>query len=103
MDNPMASLSDDDIRRLAKARAGFKVHVLVYAVVNLFLAVVWFVTSGMPAAPTLEGGSTYYWPIWPHLGWGLGLAIHGFGTYYGGTDFVRREEERLREKYGRSR
>ena len=40
-------------------------QVASYAVVNLLLIVVWAIS-----------GAGYFWPIWPLLGWGLGLAKH---------------------------
>lgn len=58
----------NDIERLARRRAGAKmgwyIHALVYVAVNLLLAML----SAM-------GGR--HWAIYPALGWGLGLAIHG--------------------------
>ncbi len=35
----------------------------IYAAVNLLLIVVWAIS-----------GAGYFWPLWPLLGWGLGLA-----------------------------
>lgn len=94
--------TDDDIRAMAKARVGFRMHAIVYVAVNLLLVVIWWITSG-GSAPSLRGdGASYYWPIWPHLGWGLGLALHGFGVYGAGQDWQRREEEKLRKRYGRA-
>lgn len=87
--------SDDDIRKMAKARVGFRQHVASYVIINLFLAGVWWFTSG-------RDGDGSYWPIWVHLGWGLGLAFNWWGVYGGGQDAVAREEERLRQKFGRA-
>jgi hypothetical protein len=57
-----------DLERLARRRAGMKmgwyIHACVYIAVNLLLAV-------------LSGLSGRGWAIYPTLGWGLGLAIHG--------------------------
>ncbi|GAB97104.1 hypothetical protein BJY21_003182 [Kineosphaera limosa] len=62
--------SDPAIRRLAirriAARRAFVVHASVYATVMIFLIVVW-----------VASGAGYFWPIWPMMGWGLGLALHG--------------------------
>jgi hypothetical protein len=91
--------TDDEIREMAKARVGFRMHAVVYVAVNLLLVLIWWLTSGRGPATLGEGGDSYYWPIWPHLGWGLGLALHGFGVYGGGQDWQRREEEKLRAKY----
>src|SRR3954453_1636389 len=45
--------------------AGVKIHASVYASVNLFLVAIWAITGG-----------GYFWPIWPILGWGVGVACH---------------------------
>lgn len=85
--------SDDDIRKMAKARVGFRQHLVSYVIVNAFLAAVWWFTSGR------DGG--YYWPLWVHLGWGIGLAFNWWGAYGNGADAVAREEEKLRREHGR--
>lgn len=55
------------VRRSALSqRSAFAVHLRVYAVVIGFLCLIWLLTS--------PGG--YFWPIWPALGWGLGVALH---------------------------
>ena len=96
-----APLTDEQITRMAKARVAFKMHLIVYVAVNLFLAAVWYITSD-GASPTLDGRGDYYWPIWTHLGWGLGLAIHGFTTYGPGSNMLAREEEKLRRGMGKA-
>lgn len=85
-----ATLSDEDIRKMAKARVEFRQHALAYVVVNLFLAGVWF----------FGGREGFYWPLWVHLGWGMGLAFSAYHAYgSGGPGAVEREETKLREKY----
>ena len=44
----------------------FKHHLAVYLLVNVFLIGIW-----------AASGAGYFWPIWPILGWGIGLAVHG--------------------------
>lgn len=92
-----APLTDEQITRMAKARVAFKMHALTYAAVNVFLAAVWFLTDGMQSSG--DGG---YWPIWTHLGWGLGLAIHGFATYGPASNMQQREEAKLRQQLGKT-
>jgi 2TM domain-containing protein len=53
------------------AQLAFQWHVRIYFLVNLFLIGIWAITSGFG----------YFWPIWPIMGWGLGLAVHGIATY----------------------
>ena len=89
-----AGPSDDDIRRMARERAAFKQHLMMYVLVNILLILVWFFTT----AGDLSWGS--FWPIWPMLGWGIGVAMHGFGVYGGGPSLVQKEEEKLRRKFG---
>lgn len=91
-------MSDAEIVALAKARAGFKGHLVVYVLVNTLLFSIWLVMTLVPSLRPEQGG--YYWPIWPHLGWGLGLAIHWFFAFGPGQQMQAREEQRLREKYG---
>jgi hypothetical protein len=55
----------------AKARAAFQRHLFTYAWVNALLVVIWALTN--------FGG--YFWPVWPLLGWGIGLASHAFSAY----------------------
>lgn len=78
---------------MAEARVGFRAHAAAYVLVNLLLAAVWW----------LSDRGDEYWPVWPHLGWGVGLAFHAWGVYGGGGrgDAVAREEARLRAKFGR--
>jgi hypothetical protein len=49
---------------------GFRIHLIIYAVVNVLLIVVNLATS-----------PDKLWFYWPLIGWGIGLAAHGFGVY----------------------
>lgn len=49
--------------------AGFRGHLNVYLVVNIFLVFIWAVT-----------GAGYFWPMWPAAGWGVALALHWLGS-----------------------
>jgi hypothetical protein len=55
-------------RRRAAVRMGWYIHAIVYVTVNAFLMLV----------AALHGRS---WAMVPALGWGLGLAIHGFVVF----------------------
>jgi len=61
-------LSEAELERLARKRAGMRagwmIHGAVFVAVNALLAFL-----------ALSAGRT--WAIYPFLGWGLGLAIHG--------------------------
>jgi hypothetical protein len=88
---------DAELRRIAKRRVnlkmGFYTHLLVYVCVNL----------GLFALNHLVGG--YRWSLFPALGWGLGLAIHGIvvaAQLRGGSDLrerlLQQEIERLKQR-----
>ncbi len=94
MNNP---LSNDDIDRLARRRAGAKLgwyaHAAVYVVVNLFL----FALSEF-------GMGQRRWSIYPMFGWGLGLVLHGVAVFLLGSGsglrdrMVEKERKRLRRE-----
>lgn len=45
-------------------------HVRAYLVVMIALVAIWALT-----------GAGYFWPVWPALGWGIGLVPHAFGAH----------------------
>ena len=91
-------LTNDEIDRLARKRAGAKlgwyIHATVYVVVNLFL----FLLSA-------QGFGHRPWSVFPVLGWGLGLALHGVAVFVlgGGAALRERLVERERERLLRER
>lgn len=77
------SKRDEELWRIAKQRAAFKRSLGSYFVVNSFLCAIWFVTSGP---------NHYFWPIWPILGWGLGLGMQYISAYTGNGNLSAEEE-----------
>lgn len=84
----------DRTERMARKRAGAKmgwiIHACIYLCVNLALA----------ALAAYQGR---HWAVFPAMGWGLGLAIHGAAVWLaapGGTLHARlleRERDALRQ------
>lgn len=74
-------------RRRAGAKLGFYIHATVYMLVNAFLI-----------SLSLSQGRN--WFLGPLLGWGLGLAIHGFKVFMAspGSSFFDRMVETERKK-----
>lgn len=62
-------------------RMGFYIHLTVYLLVNTFLTIL-----------NLTFSRDYLWVIWPMIGWGSGLIIHGLRT------FVFTAESSLKER-----
>ena len=82
---------DDLLWQLAKRRAAFKWSFAVYFFTNAFLVLIWFFTGGI---------HSYFWPLWPILGWGLGISFQYIGAYQSHKFFTAEEEyERLKNQY----
>jgi 2TM domain len=80
-------LREQAVQRLRKKR-DFKTHLLMYVAVNAFLVAIWAVTS-----------AGFFWPIFPILGWGIGLVANAWDVYGRkpiSEDEIRRETDRLR-------
>ncbi len=86
----MTTTSDDDLRARAevrvKAREDFRIHLLIYVLVNGFLWAIWFTTDRTAGVP---------WPAFASIGWGIGLVAHWWTVY--GVNDARREAEIQRE------
>jgi hypothetical protein len=70
----MNSASDQDLREQALARIKkkreFMGHLLAYVLVNGLLVGIWAAT-----------GAGFFWPVFPLLGWGIGLVFHALDVY----------------------
>lgn len=81
--------SRSDVERLARRRAGAKmgwyIHAFVYVLVNLGLV-------------GLSASRGHTWAIYPLMGWGLGLLVHGAVIWFvaPGGGFYDRLVERER-------
>lgn len=83
--------TDEELRNRAlkrlKAKRDLQAHILAYVTVNLMLVGIWWVS-----------GVGFFWPIFPILGWGIGLAFNVWDVMSPEPDpaRVREEMERLR-------
>ena len=68
----MKTEKDDQLWQQAKARAGFKIHFIVYVIIIGGLWAMWLIFGGVNQHP---------WPIYPTLGWGIGMVFNYFGVY----------------------
>src|SRR5690348_9750404 len=92
---PWAAPADQQavIKRI-RAKRGFRVHATVYLAVNLLLVVIWALTG---SANRRHGAESDFWPIWPILGWGLGLGLNYLAVFRRrpiSEDEIRRELEK---------
>jgi hypothetical protein len=82
---------------IAQKRAGFKSHLTTYIIVNSFLWFTWFVTSSRYTGDIMD--MNFPWPIWPTLGWGIGLAYNYADAYiFPKANTVEREYQKLSAK-----
>jgi hypothetical protein len=82
-------LRDRAIRRLKKKR-DLHGHLLVYTLVNTFIVIIWAVT-----------GAGFFWPVFPMVGWGIGLVMNAWDVYRPeepDEDRIRREMELLKSR-----
>jgi hypothetical protein len=93
----MEASSSDPVRDQAitslKKKRDFKTHLLMYVAVNAVLVVIWALTNP-------DG---LFWPIFPILGWGIGVIGNAWDVYGRKPiteDEIQREAERLRGKGG---
>ncbi len=83
---------DQMLWQMAKRRAAFKASFAIYIVVNLALVAIWYFSSGP---------GSYFWPVWPALGWGIGIALQYVGAYHSNKLFSAEEEYEKLKKLNR--
>jgi hypothetical protein len=87
---------DPKLWEIARKRASFKSNLITYCIVNAFLWILWFLTSN---DKSYSGGWNFPWPIWPTLGWGIGILFHYFDAYvYPKANSAEKEYEKLKQK-----
>ena len=76
------------LKRL-KDKRDLKAHLLAYVTVNLLLVGIW-----------AAAGGGFFWPVFPILGWGIGVAFHVWDVVSPepGPREVEAEMERLRTR-----
>jgi 2TM domain len=77
----MQPLTETQLHELARKRVDFRCHLLVYCIINAALWMIWFVT-----------GAHYPWPVWPMVGWGIGVIFHYLFDYRSSKFFSEEEE-----------
>ncbi len=86
---------DPELWKIAQKRASFKRHLSTYIIVNCFFWLLWFFTDN-------DWHGSAPWPVWPMLGWGIGLAFNYYDAYGDKSTSVDKEYEKLkREREGK--
>lgn len=90
--------SDEELLKIAVKRARFQRHLVTYLVINAFLWIIWWFTSG-----DREANWGMPWPLWSMLGWGIGLVFQYMEAYGGSKgSLVNSEFEKLKKKRDQS-
>jgi class 3 adenylate cyclase len=68
-------------RRRGALETSVRIHLTTYILVNLLLIGIWAASGG-----------GYFWPIWPILGWGVGVGCHAAPLLAGGRGRSHRDD-----------
>jgi hypothetical protein len=79
------------VEKRIKARQEWLTHLTSYVIVNGVLWVIWFLT-----------GAGFPWPIFPTLGWGIGMGIHT-AVYLTDSSMERMREEAIEREIRREK
>src|SRR6476620_4112340 len=83
----MPSPSNIQLQELARKRVAFRVHFVVYFLINAAFWIIWFAT-----------GKGYVWPVWPTVSWGVVVALHCIFDYHTPKFFSEEEEYKKLKK-----
>lgn len=91
---PVPEGKDPVLWEQAKKRAGFRMHLYSYLIINGFLWGIWYFTQGR-----YTGWAGIPWPLWASMGWGIGLAFNYVDAYiYPRSNAVEKEYDKLKRQ-----
>lgn len=90
-------MKDPELWKIAQKRAGFKYHVLIYFIMNFFFWTIWYISlKNTPSPPvTID---TIPWPVWPMVGWGIGVIFNYIAAYKSNSSMAQKEYDKLKNK-----
>jgi 2TM domain len=92
LDTPRdAELREQAVKNL-KQRREFYAHLIVYLMVNGFLAVIWWMLT-----PDI-----FFWPVIPIVLWGIGVVMNGYEVFFAGNideADIRGEIQRMQHRH----
>jgi 2TM domain-containing protein len=81
---------EDALWKVAKKRAAFKWSFSAYVFAMFSLVCIWLFSTGP---------LSYFWPIWPIIGWGIGILFQYLAAYQGNNLFTAEQEyQRLKNQ-----
>lgn len=90
---------DPILWKQAKGRVGFRTHLRSYLIINTGLWLL-YLAIGISAGPADFRGLSVPWPLFPMLGWGIGLVSHYLAVYRYPNERsqIEREYEKLKRQ-----
>jgi hypothetical protein len=90
----METEKEKELWKVAKKRVGFRKHLGTYIIVNAMFWALWWFTDR-------DEDSSFPWPVWPMLGWGIGVAFDFMDAYMSNNNSaIEKEYEKLKNKEG---
>lgn len=86
---------DPELWKIAQKRAGFKYHVLIYFIMNIFFWTVWYLSLKNTPTATIEI-DRIPWPVWPMIGWGIGVFFNYIAAYKSHGSIAQKEYDKLK-------
>lgn len=84
---------DELLWKQARRRVNFKRSLATYCIVNAFFWALWFFGDHDYSYSKVP------WPVWPMLGWGIGIAFQYYKAYMSNEpDAVEKEYDKLKNK-----
>lgn len=91
-------VSEQDLRKKAEKRVeavqGFKQNLTAYVAVNILIFIIWLVI-----ALASNGEAWFPWFLFPLVGWGIGVAFHGWSVY--GDRYGKDREKQVQKEMER--
>lgn len=88
---------DPELWKVAQKRAAFKYHVLIYFIMNIFFWTLWYISLRNNSTPPSER-DIIPWPVWPMVGWGIGVLFNYVGVYRAGNRLAEKEYDKLKNE-----
>lgn len=89
----METDKEQELWKIAKKRVSFKRQLGTYIIINGMFWLLWYFTDHT------DENSGVPWPIFPMLGWGIGLLVSFLKAYvFVSNDAVEKEYEKLKQK-----
>jgi hypothetical protein len=88
---------DEILWKTAQKRAAFKYHVLIYFIMNVFFWTIYYISLRTNTTPP-QDRDMIPWPVYPMLGWGIGVLFNYVDVYKSRNSLAEKEYEKLKNK-----